>query len=105
MVDGEELPLTDTIRLFQPDPFPGGHRYRLIVPRSNLSQQFGIGPTSAPWVATQQSTMWAIESIAAALPGESAIPARYILNSVEVIRESNEGLEIEGLCSVPIAEP
>jgi hypothetical protein len=49
--------------------------------------------------------MWAIESIAAALPGESAIPARYILNSVEVIRESNEGLEIEGVCSVPIAEP
>jgi hypothetical protein len=42
MVDGEEVRLIDTIRLFQRDPLPGGHRYHLAIVDPHRS--LGIAP-------------------------------------------------------------
>jgi hypothetical protein len=98
-VDGEEVPLIDTVRLFQTDPRPGGHRYSLVI---NGDTNLGIEPTSAPSRPEQEAALWAMDRLAAGEPGEPTVPARFILNSVELIHGSAAGLVIEGICSVPV---
>lgn len=102
-IDGVEVRLVDTIRLFQRDPFPGGHRYSLSVVGTDVLP--GIAPSSSGLAAAeQQEVLWAIERLAALEPGEApAGPTLYILNSVDVIRRSERGLEIEGVCSAPVS--
>ena len=60
-VEGEEVRLIDTVRLFQRRPFPGGHRYTLTIadPVASLS----IVPTSAPSTAEQQTALWAMTDL------------------------------------------
>ena len=46
VVDREEVRLIDTVRLFQRDPHPGGHRYTLAI--EDPGRLLGIMPSSTP---------------------------------------------------------
>ena len=102
VVDREQVRLIDTVRLFQRDPHPGGHRYTLAI--EDPGRLLGIMPSSTPSTSEQGAALWAIDSLAATEPGEPSVPARCLLNSVEAIRESDSGLVIEGVCSIPVAD-
>jgi hypothetical protein len=103
-VDGEPVDLIDTIRMHQREPHPGGHRYRLTLRGRALTvfDRFGIESSGTERRPDGDAVFFAIESIAARLPGEGQIPARFILNTVDqVVRDGGEA-SVSGVCSVPV---
>jgi len=102
VVDREQVRLIDTVRLFQRDPHPGGHRYTLAI--EDPGRLLGIMPSSTPSTSEQRAALWAIDSLAATEPGEPSDPTRYFLNSADTIRESDSGFVIKGVCSIPMAD-
>lgn len=102
-VDGEPVDLIDTIRLRQSEPAPGGHRYRLTLSGQALSafDRFGIDASKGERVPDQAAVFFAIESIAARMPGEGQVPARFILNTVDQVVRDEDRVSVSGVCSVP----
>lgn len=103
-VDGEPVALIDTIRLRQSEPHPGGHRYLLNLSGQALSifNRFGSAASTTQQRPDQAAVFFAIESIAAGMPGEGQVPARFILNTVEQVVREDHRVAVIGVCSVPI---
>lgn len=98
-IDGREVSLHDTIRLFQADPFPAGHWYELVIgeargwPWDSLEQTKKLRP------ADQRDILLALESLAALEPGEGSPPALFALNTVAAIEFWPDGIRLSGVCS------
>ncbi|NYI47026.1 hypothetical protein BJ993_004106 [Nocardioides aromaticivorans] len=104
LVDGERVDLIDTIRLLQRDPYPGGHRYRLILSGRALTvyNRFEAQNSVSERPLDPAAIFFAIESIAAGMSGEGQIPPRFILNTVDEVIRDGDQVSVQGVCSLPI---
>ncbi|MGW2959182.1 hypothetical protein ACWDGI_11955 [Streptomyces sp. NPDC001220] len=101
VVDGAELPISATQRLLQRTPYPGGHRYELVLSdqkainrwfRDVESQQF-------PGSDVQWIVFYGLDRVAGELCVHSPGRVEYLLNSVDSIQVGQEEMTISGVCS------
>jgi len=98
-IDGAPVELKLVNGLHQREPFPGGHRYKLVVTatsgrRALESLDNGSYKGGVEALDVQGCFM---ELNAAA--GESEAPRQYLLNSIERAEVTDKRAEIEGVCS------
>ena len=97
-VDGTDVPLSVVWVHAQTDPYPGGHRYRLLVPitvadewlRRMEIQQSDLGDCGI-WFQSLVGDF--------ARDARCSLPLACVLNTVENIQTTDEYLEVTGVCS------
>lgn len=103
-IDGWEVSVHDTVRLFQADPFPGGHWYELVIgevrgwPWDNLEQTTNLLP------ADQRHLLLALEGLVAVEPAEGSPPAAFALNTVAAVEVQQGEIRLSGVCSPIVVE-
>jgi hypothetical protein len=116
-IDGSDMPLPGIWVHSQTDPFPGGHRYILRIPRK----------LAEPWLARRQLTWddlgdagWWFQCFFRDMASSSRYfqcffsdmacssrysgPLQYVLNAIDSIVDMGDQVEIHGLCS-PFIQP
>ena len=101
-VDGIKREADVASTMFQTDPHPGGHRYRLVI-----SVDPGIFEFLKPGLyepPDEQTARRCLARLTRSLRSKATEPCRFFLNTVERLAVSEDyELELEGTCS-PIVE-
>ncbi|GAB2986212.1 hypothetical protein [Nocardioides montaniterrae] len=103
-IDGREVSVHDTVRLFQADPFPGGHWYELIIGEVRGWPWDRLEQTTDPRPVDQRDLLLALEALVAVEPGEGSPPAAFALNTVAAVEVRQGEIRLSGVCSPIVAE-
>ena len=99
-VDGQPCNIHSVWIHFQRDPYPGGHKFRILLSRDLM----------ADWVDEKRDeldeqairgALWELEgAISSSQKDESnGGPTEYVLNTLSVVREVDREIELVGECS------
>jgi hypothetical protein len=102
-IDGREVSMHDTVRLYQADPFPGGCWYELVIGEARGRPWDHLEPNLKPLPEDQRDLLWALEGLVAADPGEGSPPAAYALNTVATVEVQQGEIRLTGVCSPIVA--
>lgn len=99
-VDGTEISLGRTQCLRQRDPYPGGHRYRLVVEETQATKKLftGVIPGTTPSDQDEWAILRDINRLVRIEKIEE-LPADFLLNSVDSFLRDGGRICIEGVCS------
>lgn len=100
IVDGRKVPVTDTIRIYQDDPFPGGHRYELTVREVRGWPWNELTRGEQPTALDQKAIFLAIDTLLVGSTAPRPAAASYVLNSVEIVDVGENEVLLSGVCSV-----
>jgi hypothetical protein len=101
VVDGAELPVSATQRLLQRTPYPGGHRYELVLrDRKMIKRWFrDVASQQSPGSDVQWTVFYGLDRVAGELCAPSPGRVEYLLNSIDSIHVGQEEVIISGVCS------
>lgn len=103
-IDGREVSVHDTVRLFQADPFPAGHSYELVIGEVRGWPWDILEQTTNPLPADQRDLFAALERLVATEPGEGSPPAAFALNTVAAVEVRQGEIRLSGVCSAIVME-
>lgn len=103
-IDGREVSVYDTVRLYQAAPFPGGHQYELVISDAHGWPWDQLAPGEAPRPSEQQELFLALERAIAAEPSEGSPPATFALNTVAAVELREGEVLLSGVCSPIVLE-
>ena len=103
-IDGREVSVHDTIRLFQAAPFPGGHWYELVIGEARGCPWDHLEQTTNPLPADQRDLFLALEGLVAVAPGEGSPTAAFALNTVAAVEMREGEIRLSGVCSPIVLE-
>lgn len=103
-VDGRDYAPAAARFIFQAEPFPGGHRYRLWIDVADADQdaldyakfQSAVSP------ATSQSRTWLFwlgHIVSRVCDPETALNEAIVLNNIDVIEVDEREIRLSGICS------
>ena len=97
-VDGTDVSLSAVWVHAQTDPYPGGHRYRLIVPSADADAW--LRRMEIQLSDLNDCGIW-FQSFVGHFAGDArgSLPCAYVLNTVEDVQATDEYLEVTGVCS------
>ncbi|MEU9271916.1 hypothetical protein AB0E04_41900 [Streptomyces sp. NPDC048251] len=100
-IDGVEVPISATQRLLQRSPYPGGHRYELVLHDRKLIERWfrDIEPQEPPGPDVQWIVFYGLDRVAGEFREQSAGRTDYLLNSVDSIQVGQEEVIFTGVCS------
>ena len=88
---------------FQADPFPGGHRYQMTIPRNRISSKVlrhaRFEETDCPSEHQARNWFYWIPAILQLQSQEEDIRARFILNNIHELRIGIDDIFLKGACS------
>lgn len=103
-IDGREVSVHNTVRLFQADPFPGGHCYELIIREVHGWPWDRLGQTTDLPPSDQRDLLLAMERLVAVEPGEGSPSAAFALNTVAAVEVWQGEIRLSGVCSPIVGE-
>jgi hypothetical protein len=97
-IDGAVVPLSGIWVHTQTDPFPGGHRYALRIPKQ-LADEW-LTSHRLTWDDLRDAGLW-FQSLFGDLAGSAryAVPLTHVLNTIDKIEVAEEFVVIYGVCS------
>ncbi|MEW4489593.1 hypothetical protein AB1L42_16035 [Thalassoglobus sp. JC818] len=100
-VDGQHASPSEIVLHFQADPFPGGHRYEMVIPRKAISGELWeytkFEDTKNP--SEDQARNWFYWIPSLLQRQDEAARAKFVLNNVQHIRVSHDEVLLCGDCS------
>lgn len=103
-VDGLEVSILETIRVYQAVPFPAGHKYDLVLTDVRGWPWDQLAPDMAPRPGDQHEIFFALERLIASEPNEGSPPAKFALNTVSAIELGHGEIRLEGVCSPIVSD-
>ncbi|WP_030269642.1 hypothetical protein [Streptomyces sp. NRRL B-24484] len=99
-VDGTEISLGHTQRLRQQSPYPGGHRYRVVIEGPATTGRWFTDVASETDLSDQDQWM-ILRGLDRVVGSEKIeeVPAEFLLNSVDSFVRDGDRICIEGVCS------
>lgn len=97
-IDGADVPLSGIWVHSQTDPYPGGHRYTLRIPRPRADSW--LANSGLSWDDLRDAGLW-FQSLVGELAGSSSCATLFthVLNTIDKIEKMEGQVEIQGVCS------
>lgn len=102
-IDGQRTVSEEVVLHFQTNPFPGGHRFEMVIPRKGISKEIWeyarFQDAENPSEELARDWFFWLPSILHGKPVSETIRAKFVLNTIQRMRVGPEDVFLQGDCS------